>query len=162
MYSALLPLATLLSSALAVLQPADTVILGPYGNSPPVYPSRKFLNLLYNFANLSAANTTGLGGWDDALVKAKAFVALLTTEEKAWMTTGANGPCVGNIGAIPRVGFYGMCLQDGPLGIRAVDYASVFPAGVTVAATWDRDLMYQRGVALGEEFRGKGAHVALG
>lgn len=38
----------------------------------------------------------------------------------------------------------------------------MFPAGVSVAATWDRDLLYQRGVDMGAEFRGKGAHVALG
>lgn len=36
------PLAALIGPALAVVQPADTVILGPYGNVPPVYPSRTF------------------------------------------------------------------------------------------------------------------------
>jgi beta-glucosidase len=96
------------------------------------------------------------------MAKAKAFLALLTLEEKAWMVTGADGPCVGNIAPIPRVGFYGMCIQDGPLAIRAVDFSSLFSAGVTVAASWDRKLMYERGVALGSEFKGKGAHVALG
>ncbi|KAE9367912.1 glycoside hydrolase family 3 protein [Stipitochalara longipes BDJ] len=127
MYSILLPLATLTASAFAVLQPANTTILGPYGHSPPVYPS---------------PNTTGVGGWEDALLKAKAFVAPLTTE-KAWMTTGANGPCVGNL-----------------LRFLAWDSIGcvVFPAGVTVAATWDRDLMYQQGAALGAEFKAKGAH----
>lgn len=55
-----------------------------------------------------------------------------------------------------------MCLQDGPLALRQADYVSVFSAGVTVAASWDRDLMRQRGVYLGEEFRGKGANIYLG
>lgn len=96
------------------------------------------------------------------MAKAKVFIALLTVEEKAWMVTGAPGPCVGNIAPIPRVGFPGMCLQDGPLGIRAVDFASVFPAGITVAASWDRKLMYERGLAMGAEFKAKGAHVGLG
>lgn len=77
------------------------------------------------------------------------------------MVTGTPGPCVGNIAAIPRLGFSGLCLQDGPLAIRTVDYASVFPAGVSVAATFDRSLMYDRGVQMGAEFRGKGAHIAL-
>jgi len=69
---------------------------------------------------------------------------------------------VGNIGPVERLGFHGLCLQDGPLGIREALYASVFPAGLTAAASWDRGLIYQRGLYMGEEFRGKGAHVALG
>jgi hypothetical protein len=34
------------------------------------------------------------------------------------MVTGQAGPCVGNIVAIPRLNFSGLCLQDGPLAIR--------------------------------------------
>ena len=78
------------------------------------------------------------------------------------MVTGYPGPCVGNILAVPRLGFPGLCLQDGPLAIRVADYASVFPAGVSAAASWDRTLMYERGLAMGQEFRGKGTHVMLG
>lgn len=44
---------------------------------------------------------------------------------------------------------------------RPADFASQFPAQVTVAATWDRDLFYGRAAALGAEFRGKGIHIAL-
>jgi beta-glucosidase len=78
------------------------------------------------------------------------------------MVTGTPGPCVGNIIAIPRLGFQGLCLQDGPLAIRVTDYASVFPAGVSAAASFDRQLIYERGLAMGAEFRGKGAHIQLG
>jgi beta-glucosidase len=42
------------------------------------------------------------------------------------------------------------------------DYNSVFPAGVNVAATWDRKLAYVRGKAMGEENFGKGIDVVLG
>ena len=76
--------------------------------------------------------------------------------------TGTAGPYVGNIGPVSRLGFNGLCLQDGPLAIREADYASVFPAGLTVAASWDRDLAHIRGQDMGDEFVGKGAHVALG
>jgi hypothetical protein len=78
------------------------------------------------------------------------------------MVTGVHGPCVGNIQGIPRVGFKGLCLQDGPLSIRQVSYSSVFPAGLTAAATWDRNLIYQRGEQMGAEFKSKGANVILG
>jgi beta-glucosidase len=77
------------------------------------------------------------------------------------MVTGQAGPCVGNIVAIPRLNFSGLCLQDGPLAIRVADYASVFSAGVSAGATFDKAIMKERGMAMGAEFKAKGAHVAL-
>lgn len=79
------------------------------------------------------------------------------------MVTGtANGQCIGNLAPIERVGFGGLCLSDGPQGLHLADLASVFPSGLTAAATWDRDLIARRGAAMGAEFRGKGANVMLG
>ncbi|KAF2140973.1 glycoside hydrolase family 3 protein [Aplosporella prunicola CBS 121167] len=118
-----------------------------FTTSPPVYPS---------------PNMTGAGGWDAALAKARDFLAEMTLEEKAFMVTGTTGPCAGNIAPIERLNFTGLCLQDGPLAIRQAIYASVFPAQLTAAASWDRDLIYKRGLYLGEEFKGKGAQIALG
>lgn len=53
-------------------------------------------------------------------------------------------------------------MQDGPAAIRQATFVSVFPAGLTVAATWDRKLMNTRGSYLAAEFKAKGAHVILG
>jgi beta-glucosidase len=53
-------------------------------------------------------------------------------------------------------------MQDGPLGIRFADNITAFPAGVTVGATWNKELMYQRGKAHGKEARLKGVNVLLG
>lgn len=53
-------------------------------------------------------------------------------------------------------------MNDGPAGMRGVDLVSGFPAGITAAATWNKDLIQQRGVAIGQEYRTKGAHVWLG
>ena len=107
------------------------------------------------------ANATGIG-WEDAFERASAFVSKLTLEEKVRMVTGTAGPCVGNIGPVSRLGFNGICLQDGPLAIMEASYASVFPAGLTTAASWDRRLAHVRGQDMADEFVGKGAHVALG
>lgn len=41
------------------------------------------------------------------------------------------------------------------------DFLSAFPAGVNVGATWDRNLAYLRGLAMGAEWKGKGADVLL-
>lgn len=80
------------------------------------------------------------------------------------ITTGVDtdGRCVGNTGAVPRLGFAGICLEDSPVGVRDTDYASLFPTAMNAAMTWDANLMYQRGAAMGAEFRGKGVNVALG
>jgi len=89
----------------------------------------------------------------------------MTLAEKTNITAGSGifmGRCVGNTGSAARVGIPQLCLQDGPLGLRNSDHNTAFPAGITVGATFDKDLMYARGVALGEEFRGKGVNVHLG
>ncbi|KAJ5311995.1 hypothetical protein PENANT_c022G05922 [Penicillium antarcticum] len=101
--------------------------------------------------------------WAAATARANHLIAKLNLTEKASMVTGtANGQCIGNIASIERVGFGGLCLSDGPQGLHLADLASVFPSGLTAAATWDRDLIARRGAAMGAEFRGKGANVMLG
>ncbi|GKT45189.1 putative beta-glucosidase G [Colletotrichum spaethianum] len=104
--------------------------------------------------------------WDAAVSKAIAFVAQLNLTEKTQMVTGKlgleAGGCIGNIVPIERVGFPGLCLLDGPTALDRADLVSVFPAGLTTAASWDKELIYLRGKALGEEFRDKGVHVGLG
>lgn len=71
--------------------------------------------------------------------------------------------CVGTTGSVPRLGLEaGFCLQDGPAGVRDTDYISSFPAGGTIAASFDRALMRQRGAAMGAEHKGKGVTVQLG
>lgn len=109
------------------------------------------------------------GGWDSswsaAYAKAQQVVSNMTLAEKVNITSGTGyfmGPCVGQTGSALRFGIPQICLQDGPLGIRNTDHNTAFPAGVTTGATWDKDLMYARGVALGEEARGKGINVQMG
>jgi len=120
------------------------------GQSPPWYP-------------------TPLGGtvsqWAESYKKAEALVAKMTLPEKVNITTGTGwsmGLAVGNTGPAISVGFPGLALQDGPLGLRFADNATAFPAGITVGATWNKELMYLRGKAHGKEARLKGINVLLG
>ncbi|USW53776.1 Putative glycoside hydrolase, family 3, glycoside hydrolase family 3 domain, immunoglobulin [Septoria linicola] len=119
-----------------------------YGQSPPVYPTPE-----------------GNGGtdekWQAAYVKARGIVDQLTLEEKVNMTRGHTGLCVGNTPNITRLGIPALCFADAPDGIRGQEFVSSFPAQLTVGATFDKQLMYEYGKALGEEYRGKGIHVAL-
>jgi len=120
------------------------------GLSPPWYPTPK--------GGTDAA-------WAESYKKAAELVKQLTLVEKVNITTGTGWSmqmCVGNTAPVPRLQFPALCLQDGPLGIRFADNITGFPAGVTVGATWNKDLMYQRGRAHGLEARLKGINVLLG
>lgn len=103
--------------------------------------------------------------WEKSYERAADLVSQMTLVEKVNITTGTGWSmdmCVGNTGAVDRLGFPSLCLQDGPLGLRFVDNATAFPAGVTVGATWNKQLMYERGRAHGHEARLKGINVILG
>jgi|SRR5688572_2814696 hypothetical protein len=79
--------------------------------------------------------------WEESYALAKTFISKLNSIEKIRLTTGVGlgiGKCAGNIANIDKVNFPGMCLQDGPLAVRNTDNATVYPAGVTAAATFDR------------------------
>lgn len=78
------------------------------------------------------------------------------------MSSWEGEQCVGNTGSVPRLGLRSMCTQDSPVGVRDTDYNTVFPSGQTAAATWDLALIYARGLAMGQEHRGKGSTVQLG
>ena len=114
-------------------------------------------------ANSNAYPAVQSRTWDQAIAMAKSFVEQLTLEEKCNMTSGVRGACVGNVLPISRLNFTGICFQDAPSGVGdGVQRSTAFPPGIQVAATWDRDLFFKRAVAIGEEFRDKGIHFALG
>ncbi|KAL9084086.1 MAG: hypothetical protein Q9165_008224 [Trypethelium subeluteriae] len=122
----------------------------PYGESEPYYPTPK---------------GGRYAGWTDSFIKAHTLVKQMTLPEKVNVTTGVGWSmemCVGNTGAVPRLGFPSLCLQDGPLGLRFTDHATAWPAGLTIGATWNKDLMRRRGQAQAVEARLKGINVILG
>ncbi|KAJ9107455.1 hypothetical protein QFC21_000908 [Naganishia friedmannii] len=115
----------------------------------------------FGLAYTTAPPTANGGAWSDAFKRAAAVTAQMTLEEKLLVVTGQNGRCVGNTGAVSRLNVPALCLQDGPTGPRPVDGHTQFPAGVTTAATWDRELIYERSRAMGQEFYDLGVHIAL-
>ncbi|KAF2972269.1 hypothetical protein GQX73_g1249 [Xylaria multiplex] len=128
----------------------DTVF---YGQSPPVYPS---------------PNGTGIGDWADAYAKARVLVSKMTLEEKVNITISipmgedhVTG-CEGRVEAIPRVGFPGLCLADAGHGLRNAELVSAWPIGMSVGASWNRELALQRATGMGAEFKKKGVNVIFG
>jgi beta-glucosidase len=95
--------------------------------------------------DVPAPIANGTGAWAASYTKAKAFVSQLTLEEKVNLTGGisAENGCSGNIPAISRLGFEGMCLTDAGNGVRATDFVSGFPSGIHVGARFVPCSLYQ-------------------
>ncbi|KAH6665859.1 beta2 tomatinase [Plectosphaerella plurivora] len=121
-----------------------------------------FIWLLAIGANAQDGHFQPIDVYPSPLAKARALVKQLTLEEKAAFVTGTSGPCAGNSAAIPRLNFRGICFQDSPVGVREADFVTVFPAGFSVAASFDKRMIYQRADMMGSEFRGKGIQAAFG
>lgn len=105
------------------------------------------------------------GRWQAAYYRARQIVDQLTITEKVNLTTGlgmSNGPCSGNTGAVPRLNISSICVQDGPLSVRGADLTDVFPCGLAASTSFNKQLIYDRAVAIGAEFKGKGADAMLG
>ncbi|KAL0573252.1 hypothetical protein V5O48_008699 [Marasmius crinis-equi] len=106
--------------------------------------------------------------WEAALKKASAKVSGFTLQDLVNTATGVEAfgqrqRCVGNTLPISSNGGWpGLCLQDGPLGVRLADRITTFPTGLNTAATFNRSLIRQRGLFMGQEFKDKGVNVALG
>jgi beta-glucosidase len=91
---------------------------------------------------------------------------------RAHLTTGAD---YWTTAATPELGVRSVRMADGPHGLRVQDDdhpdhlglerslpATCFPPAVTLASSWDPDLVRQVGQALGREARSQGVDVVLG
>lgn len=101
----------------------------------------------------------------------EAIVAQLTLEEKAGLTCGKDNWFTK---AVDRLGVPQVRTSDGPHGLRtqagetnslsedSSAKAVCFPAACATAASFDRELLYRMGEALGREGQALGVHVLLG
>jgi beta-glucosidase len=100
------------------------------------------------------------------------LLAALTLDEKARLMYGVAAPATsgpaGWVPGIARLGIGPLVLSDGPLGLRDSARspvrrpATALPAGLALAASFDRDLAGAYGDVLGAEARDRGVHVLYG
>ncbi len=95
----------------------------------------------------------------------------LTPEEKVCLLSGHKS---WHTNKVSRVGLPSVFLTDGPHGLRKkkegdtdvglgqTELSTCFPAACTSAASWNKDLLYQMGKAMGEECRYYGVSLILG
>src|SRR5687768_1704834 len=78
-------------------------------------------------------------------------------------SAGGDGyiPGIARLG-IPPLQLIGAGMGVTDIGARSNGQATAFPAGLALAATWDRELAHELGSALGRELRSKGFNVHLG
>lgn len=97
---------------------------------------------------------------DEAIKQAKELVAKMTLQEKIAYISGYTSF---SLRAIPRLGIPEIRLADGPQGIRNhAPHSTLFPCGITIAATWDRQLALRYGESMGDDARARGVGILLG
>lgn len=101
----------------------------------------------------------------------KELISKMTLEEKAGLCSGED---FWHTKAVERLGIPSMMVSDGPHGLRKQNQegdhlginesieAVCFPSGSAMAASFDRDLAYQVGQAIGKECQAEGVGVLLG
>ncbi|KAK3329720.1 glycoside hydrolase superfamily [Apodospora peruviana] len=94
---------------------------------------------------------------------AKKKLASLTTEEKVSLLTAAD---FWRTKSIPSKNIPAVKTSDGPNGARGGIFvggtkAALFPCGISLAATWNKDLLYQVGQHLAEETKARSANILL-
>ncbi|MDR4984236.1 glycosyl hydrolase [Bacillus cereus] len=101
----------------------------------------------------------------------KKIISQMTLEEKASLCSGLD---FWNTKGIERLGIPSIMVTDGPHGLRkqaeGADHLGIynsipstcFPSAVGLASTWNKDLINEVGVALGEECQAENVGVLLG
>ena len=92
--------------------------------------------------------------------RAAALVAQMTLEEKCDYIGGSKDGFY--IRPIERLGIPLIRMADGPQGVRNNTKSTLFACGVAAAASWNEDVVYEMGVALGQDSRARGVHILLG
>jgi beta-glucosidase len=99
--------------------------------------------------------------------KIESLLKQMTLSEKIALLSGRN-----KWYTVPneRLGIPSVVMTDGPHGVRTeghgmdriVGTATAYPTGISMASTWNRDLIERTGVGLAEETRHLGCHILLG
>lgn len=103
--------------------------------------------------------------------KIESLLSQMTLEEKIGMIHGDN---VYDTKGVERLGIPPFRFSDGPMGVRGEfdretvdytryteDFATSFPCPTAIAATWNPEMAYENGKAMGREVRGRGKDVSL-
>jgi beta-glucosidase len=102
--------------------------------------------------------------------KIQSYLSQMTIQQKLDYIHGvtpASGPGLPNstgasIAAIPNLGLPEIRTTDGPNGVRSDVPSTLYPAALLLAATWNPDLAWAKGIGVGQDARARGFHIWLG
>ena len=124
----------------------------------------------YEFENRKSANITTvkdtLSLYDVAenKISLEEFVSNLTVDELVHLSQGqppAFPLGTAGVGNIKKYDIPNPQTADGPAGIRRSVNCTCFPCGTLIACSWDRELQYKMGKALGNEGYNTGVDILL-
>jgi beta-glucosidase len=117
--------------------------------------------LSFGFSTHAIAQAKAPSTTDDAAVEARvdALLAKLSTGQKLELLGGHDGFY---IHAEPSIGLPALRMADGPVGVRNPGPSTAFPAGIALAASFDTDLAFAEGAAIGRDAHARGVSFQLG
>src|SRR6202045_5004578 len=113
---------------------------------------------LLAFISINLSLTFLGGAAESENQRVEKILGQMTLEEKLDYIGGVNAM---SIRPIPRLGLPEIRMSDGPLGVRQDKPSTRYPAGIALAATWNRALAQKEGAAMGRDCRARGIHVLL-
>lgn len=96
---------------------------------------------------------------DNPEARAKEALKLMSLEDKVALIVGENSFYMKEIKSI---GLPRLKQSDGPQGVRDGSQSTAYPCGALLAATWDKNIAYNYGQALGRDCRARGINFLLG
>ena len=137
--------------------------------------------VLLSVALLQLSSALVDGPWADKSLppdtRALMLLKITTLDEKLQMLHGpSSGPCcqckdkptcayVGNVVGNARLGIPPLTMNDGPQDFRDTNRpgtTTAWPAGLTIAASFDIEAAMEWGQGMGKEFYNKGSNIQLG
>lgn len=95
--------------------------------------------------------------------RARDMLLQLSQEEKLGLVGGGQGPFVGQLTGVPRLGLPSLTMEDGPQGVAdGTKQVTAWPSANTVAQSWNLSSFFLFAAAAGAEQRAKGVAVMLG
>lgn len=88
----------------------------------------------------------------------ESIIRKMTQAEKITMIGGSGF----GIKANKRLGIAGIEYTDGPLGVRNFGPSTSYPAGITLAQTWNTQLAHEFGVSMARDAKARGVQIILG